>query len=141
MKKHLLLSFVLLITVYNTEAQSDFYFANHQRQYWQEDSSSINIIVGNMQNYDLIVRNLSRIFSSVNDTVRYSNEDDNIIVVSNDLKNMDLQQLLLSVCLNPSDILFVSYAKKINNRYRGVQSHWTMRHSEYLLSEHEHISH
>ncbi len=83
MKKQLFSTLLLLvfININNSEAQSNYYFANNQRQYWCEDSTSINIIVDNMQNYNLIVRNLQTVFSANNDTVRYSNDDDNIIVM------------------------------------------------------------
>ena len=77
----LVVLFLFFINI-NIEAQSNYYFANYQRQYWREDSTSINIIVANMQNYNLIVRNLQTIFSANNDTVRYGNDDDNIIVIS-----------------------------------------------------------
>lgn len=111
----LVVLFLFFINI-NIEAQSNYYFANYQRQYWREDSTSINIIVANMQNYNLIVRNLQTIFSANNDTVRYGNDDDNIIVISDKLKITDLQKMVSSISPDSADISFVTYAKKINNR-------------------------
>jgi DNA-dependent RNA polymerase auxiliary subunit epsilon len=111
----LVVLFLFFINI-KIEAQSNYYFANYQRQYWREDSTSINIIVANMQNYNLIVRNLQTIFSANNDTVRYGNDDDNIIVISDKLKITDLQKMVSSISPDSADISFVTYAKKINNR-------------------------
>ena len=111
----LVVLFLFFINI-NIEAQSNYYFANYQRQYWREDSTSINIIVANMQNYNLIVRNLQTIFSANNDTVRYGNDDDNIIIISDKLKITDLQKMVSSISPDSADISFVTYAKKINNR-------------------------
>lgn len=101
-----------MIAVNIISAQSNYYYANNQRQYWRDDSTSINIIVANMQQYDLIANNLRAIFSTSNDTLRYGNEDNNIIVISNSLRKIDLSQLLSNVSPNLTDISFVSYAKK-----------------------------
>ena len=69
-----------------------------------------------MQNYNLIVRNLQTFFSSNTDTVRYGNDDDNIIVISDKLMTLNLPILLSSISQDPTDISFVTYAKKIDNR-------------------------
>jgi len=116
MKKQIFSIVLLLFFINNIGAQGNYYFANYQRQYWREDSTSINIIVANMQNYNLIVRNLQTVFSANNDTVRYGNDDDNIIIISDRLKTMDLSQILSTISPTPTDILFVSYAKKVDNR-------------------------
>ena len=116
MKKHIFSIVIFLFLVNNIEAQSNFYYANCQRQYWRDDSTSINIIVANMQNYNLIVRNLQTFFSSNTDTVRYGNDDDNIIVISDKLMTLNLPILLSSISQDPTDISFVTYAKKIDNR-------------------------
>lgn len=118
MKKQLFSTLLLLvfININNSEAQSNYYFANNQRQYWREDSTSINIIVANMQNYNLIVRNLETYFSANNDTVRYADDDNNIIVISDRLRTMDLSNLIFSISPGSMDVSFVTYAKRINNK-------------------------
>ena len=103
MKKHIFSIVIFLFLVNNIEAQSNFYYANCQRQYWRDDSTSINIIVANMQNYNLIVRNLQTFFSSNTDTVRYGNDDDNIIVISDKLMTLNLPILLSSISQDPTD--------------------------------------
>lgn len=131
MKKRIFSMVLLALFFYNVHAQCDFYFANNQRQHWQEDSSSVNIIVTNMQNYDLIVRNLQTVFSTSDDTVWCANDDNNIIVISEKLPSIDLSQLIASISPNQSDIAFVTYAKKINN------TRIWLRHEAYLRLKHD----
>ena len=146
MKKHIFSVVLFLFFINNIEAQSNYYFANYQRQYWREDSTSINIIVANMQNYNLIVRNLQTIFSANNDTVRYGKDDDNIIVISDKLKKTDLQKMVSSISPDSADISFVTYAKKINNRrlwFRNeayVKLKCNVSDSSYLLPFLSHFS-
>lgn len=42
MKKHIFSIVLLLVFIKNIEAQSNYYFADNQRQYWRDDSTSIN---------------------------------------------------------------------------------------------------
>lgn len=144
--KRYLFSIFLLLVVYVAEAQNNFYFANNQRQFWRDDSTSIIVIVDNMQHFDVIAHNLLTVFSANNDTVLYGYDDDNIIVISNMLRTMNLTQLLSFISPNPSDISFVSYAKKINNRRLWLRNEAYVKlknetsYSSYLLPFLSHFS-
>ena len=59
-------------------AQTNFYFVDNVRHYWIEDSTSVNIIVGDMGDYDQIVETILELFSDETDTVSYVEDDDNI---------------------------------------------------------------
>ena len=97
-------------------AQTNFYFVDNVRHYWIEDSSSVNIIVRDMGDYDQIVETILELFSDETDTVSYVEDDDNIIIISEKLQKTSLEQLSSSICSNPSDIAFITYAKRVNGR-------------------------
>ena len=56
---------------------TNYYYADGIPQYWTDDSTSANIIVKNMHNYDAIAENLLVLFSDSTDEVLYDDEDDN----------------------------------------------------------------
>lgn len=126
----IILGFLIGVTILS-EAQNNYYFANNGRNYWVEDSTSINVIVGNSQNCELIAKKLFDLFSDSSDTVSYVEDDDNIIVISEKLPSIDLSQLIASISPNQSDIAFVTYAKKINN------TRIWLRHEAYLRLKHD----
>ena len=64
-----------------------FYYANGTRHYWTEDSTSLNIIVKNLNHYDSIAARLGRMFNGTQDEIWADDEDNNIIVNSGSLEN------------------------------------------------------
>jgi hypothetical protein len=40
-----------------------YYYAGGKPVYWQDDSTSVNIIVRNMEHYDIIVRNTKLLYT------------------------------------------------------------------------------
>lgn len=99
-----------------SNAQNNYYYAGNGINYWQEDSTSINIIVSDIHNLDFIVHNIQSIFYDKTDTVSYVPDDDNVIVISNKLRKMTLSGLIASICQDSADIAFITYAKRINQK-------------------------
>lgn len=99
-----------------SNAQNNYYYAGNGINYWQEDSTSVNIIVSDIDNLSYIAQNIQNIFSASSDTVSYVPDDDNIIVISDKLKKMPLTQLTANICQDPADIAFITYAKRINQK-------------------------
>lgn len=65
MKRFILtiVGFLSLISVsYSQNGNSGYYYANGSRHYWQEDQTSANIIVHNLDHYDSIVSRLQNMF-------------------------------------------------------------------------------
>ncbi len=58
------------------QAQTNYYFADNERNYWQEDSTSVNIIVADLEQYDMIVDRTLEMFSDKTDTVSFVKDDD-----------------------------------------------------------------
>lgn len=65
-----------------TQSFDGFYYVDEKTQYWETDSTSVNLIIKNVENIDSIAHNLLQIFKDKNDIVEYSDEDDNIIINS-----------------------------------------------------------
>jgi len=74
-----------LVTVVIGQTRDEYYYADGQRIYWVEDSTSANIIVANMEHYDAIVSQLEHIFSDEMDEIWYDDEDDNVKAIETDL--------------------------------------------------------
>lgn len=113
MKKNVLL-IILACVVSQVWSQNNYYYAGNEAHYWVEDTSSVNIIVDNMQNFGQIVKNVQEIFYDNSDTVSFVADDDNIIIISNKLKNIPLSILCSTIRVAPNDIAFATYAKKIH---------------------------
>jgi len=95
MKKTVIfLGFILTLNLLNAQSIPNYYYASDIPQYWAEDSTSVNIIVGNMHNYEAIVRNLELLFTDPNDEILADDEDDNIIVNSRSLLTMDKNRII-----------------------------------------------
>lgn len=139
MKKALFYAVLMGINI-SLIAQNNYYCVNNERCYWQEDSSSVNIIVSDMSSYDQIVENILELFSDKTDTVSYVEDDDNIIVISDKIKNTSLNQLVSYICKNPSDIAFITYSKRVNGRRIWLRNETYVRlkdetlYTSYLLS-------
>lgn len=115
MKKNVLL-IILACVVSQVWSQNNYYYAGNEAHYWVEDTSSVNIIIGNMQNLEQIVKNVQDIFYDGTDTVSFVSDDDNIIIISNKLKNIPLSILCNAIIVAPNDIVFATYAKRINGK-------------------------
>jgi|GEM_PF-1083205 len=115
MKKLLFILGFLMITSLYAQSIPNYYYASGTPQYWTEDSTSVNIIVGNMRNYDAIVRNLELLFTDPNDEILADDEDDNIIVNSRSLLMMDKNKIIDAISIDPDDIVFFTYSKLVNN--------------------------
>jgi len=74
--------FVSSLTAQSYYYNSSYYYVDGVPQYWTDDSTSVNIIVKNMNNYNAIVQNLQSLFSGSTDIILADDEDDNIIVNS-----------------------------------------------------------
>jgi serine protease len=101
-------------------AQQNYYYTDHQKVYFSNDSSSINILVANMTNYDPIRQNLETLFNSSNDEVIYSAEDRNIIVNSPDITNYTLKNIVTRVQVNNGDIFYIDYGKTLVSNNASV---------------------
>ena len=118
MKKIVLIGLITLSIVCSSYSQNDtlsgFYYANGTRHYWQEDYTSLNVIVNNLSHYDSIVARLARIFSDAQDEIWADNEDNNIVVNSSSLTSRNISDIIASVSLSSNDIAFYTYAKQLN---------------------------
>ena len=94
---------------------TNFYYNKGIPHYYINDSTSVNIIVKNVENYDSIVSNLYTIFNNPKDEIISSNEDDNIIVNSDQLLNLNIDTLISKIKVSFNDISFVTYKKIVNN--------------------------
>ena len=101
MKKLLLICLAILCLVCSSYSQNDsfygFYYANGTRHYWQEDFTSANIIVRNINHYDSIATSLRKVFNSTDDVVLADDEDNNIIVNSQSLASRNISELISSI--------------------------------------------
>ena len=116
-----------LVTVVIGQTRDEYYYADGQRIYWVEDSTSANIIVANMEHYDAIVSQLEHIFSDEIDEIWYDDEDDNIIVNSRSLVRISKDSLIAFISIDTSDIAFFTYSKRIDS------SRIWLRNEIYLL--------
>lgn len=95
-----------------TYSQQNFYYVNGNKAFWQDDSTSINVIVGNRDKYNDIAGSFARIFVDEHDTIYDSDEDDNIIIISDKLKKIKIDSLVCAVSSGDEDIVFITYAKR-----------------------------
>ena len=51
MKKNILIVLNMLLSIC-TYSQQNFYYVNGNKAFWQDDSTSINVIVGNREKYN-----------------------------------------------------------------------------------------
>lgn len=117
MKRFILtiVGFLSLISAsYSQNGNSGYYYANGSRHYWQEDQTSANIIVNNLDHYDSIVSRLQNMFNNDSVELIASDEDNNIIINSYSLRNYDNSTLLNNISTSPNDIDFFSYAKVVD---------------------------
>ncbi len=83
MKKNILIVLNMLLSIC-AYSQQNFYYVNGNKAFWQDDSTSINVIVGNRDKYNDIAGSFARIFVDEHDTIYDSDEDDNIIIIISD---------------------------------------------------------
>ncbi|MDR3047901.1 MAG: S8 family serine peptidase, partial [Bacteroidales bacterium] len=105
-----LLSMSIISAQNNTRS---YYYANGKAHYWVDDSTSVNIIVRNMSNYNQIVANLETLFNNEKVDILSDNSDDNIIVNCDNLSNYSRANIIAAISVNSDDISFFSYAKNI----------------------------
>jgi len=114
------------------------YNADGVPQYWTEDSTSVNIIVKNMQNYNTIVQNLELLFTDANDEILADDEDDNIIVNSLSLPLMHKDSIISAIRIAADDIAFFTYSKLVNvdtsNMIHITQSYFELYNATFLSS-------
>ena len=114
MKKIFFIILFLCVIITTTAQNNNFYYANGIAQYWEEDVTSVNIIVGNHQQYDTIVHRLRTFFNNANDEILSDNEDSNIIVNSYSLSTQNSRDIIENMSLTSDDIVFMSYSKIVN---------------------------
>lgn len=127
-----IITFVILITIAgNISAQNarGYYYAGEKQHWWTDDSTSINIIVADTTKLFSIAYSLESFFNKADDEVLYDNEDDNIIISSTNLPEVDFDSLLRSVCLTPNDIAFWTYSKLLD----GVDSDYIWLRNEIFI--------
>jgi hypothetical protein len=124
MKKIINTLFFGFMLTYITAQNSYFLAPNYQGYYyaegvthiWQNDSTSANIIVKNMHNFNAIVANLTAIFSDSTDVISADGaEDDNIIVNSLSLPLFNKDSLIALIQIETDDISFFTYSKIVDN--------------------------
>ncbi len=139
MKKILILTFTLIFSLSafsqhnNSYSHQGYYFSNNESIYWVDDFNSANIIVSNIDHYDLIVKNLMDIFSNPSDLVYYDNDDDNIIIYSNDLPSFDKDSLISIISVDTNDIAFFTYSKIVNNSHIWLRNEVLIRFKHPVL--------
>ena len=137
--KRVIITVVLAYFLPFCYAQTNYYYANDERNYWLEDSTSVNIIVSDSEQYDMIVGRILEIFSDKTDTVSYVGDDDNIIIISEKLRTIPIERLTSTICNNFSDISFITYAKRVNRQRIWLRNEIYVRlksdnfHSSYLI--------
>jgi hypothetical protein len=123
MKKYIsIISTLIFIVISNglssqTIDSSRFYYVKGIPHYFNDDSTSINIIVNNLSNYNSIVSILHTIFSGPKDEILSSLEDDNIIVNCENLITINFDSLKNKISIEDNDISFITYKKNVNNSY------------------------
>jgi hypothetical protein len=119
MKKILIvLEFMCVFGLLNAQSNfpvSNYYYVDRVPQYWIDDSTSINIIVKNMNNYNAIVDNLKNIFTAPDDEIFADDEDDNIIINSHSLPFLHKDSIIDNISIASDDIVFFTYSKLVNN--------------------------
>lgn len=94
-----------------------YFYSGNQQIFLMNDSSSANIIIRNMENYNLIVDNVLTLFNSENDTVWFDDDDDddNIIIKSSKLKQITKDSIIHFIQVDTNDIMFFTYSKIKNS--------------------------
>ena len=62
-KLFIVLGFVFMLGSLCSQGLQNYYYANGVPQYWTEDSTSVNVIVKNMHNYDAIAQKLELLYT------------------------------------------------------------------------------
>ena len=75
-----------------------------------------------MENYNAIVNNLNNIFKEITDEILEDDEDDNIILYSNSLRNINLNSLVSIISTKSDDISFASYSKTIGDEHLWLRN-------------------
>lgn len=99
--------------VQNENIPGNGYYADNSFHSWQEDNTSANIIVANMEHYNAIVSNLQTLFNGSNDEIIYDDEDDNIIVNSASLALISKAYIIQQISVSDGDIAFFTYSKNV----------------------------
>ncbi|MBQ2853830.1 MAG: S8 family serine peptidase, partial [Bacteroidales bacterium] len=116
MKRVVFIIILFCVSLSLSSQNNNFYYANGVAQHWEVDSTSVNIIVGNIENLDTLSYRLQAQFRNVNDEIIFDNEDNNIIINSSSLSNRNLNEIINSISISTDDI-FLSYSKLINNSH------------------------
>ena len=98
--------------------QTNYFYSGGAKRYFVQDSTSINIIVADSTDMETIYSKLKTIFNANSDTIDFCDEDDNIIIKSNNLSHVNMDVVIDSITNNhPEKISFHSYAS-ISNGHR-----------------------
>ena len=99
------------------QTSNNYYYANREAHYWHDDSTSIILIVkGDTSYYDVVAENVRHYFADDRADVFSSNEDDNIVVNSPSLPNLNINHFIYTITSGHSDnIPFISFAKIIED--------------------------
>jgi len=101
--------YLVIISLYAQNASNYYYAEKGVPFYWTEDSTSVNIIVKNMQNYNAIAHNLELLFNKPTDEIFADDEDDNIIINSLSLPLMHKDSIIAAIRIATDDIAFFTY--------------------------------
>ena len=119
MKKVLLIIAVVLCAVEYSQclAQNgssyNYYYADNKIVEWYDDSSSVNIIVAEMSEYNDVVEAFASYFNDEKDIILASDEDDNIIITSPKLLHTSIHSIIDQLSISSSQLSFVTYSKDI----------------------------
>lgn len=105
-----MLNLVIIVFVLSTKGQGNYYVSGGREIMLTNDTTSVNIIVNNMDNYAEIVERLIILFPD-SGSVKYDDEDDNIIVNSSKLLQLTKDSIIRFIQIDSNDILFFTYSK------------------------------
>ncbi|MGI6291942.1 MAG: hypothetical protein ACOXZH_05930 [Bacteroidales bacterium] len=112
--KKLIISILIIVFCFYAKCQTNYYFSEEREIMLTNDSTSVNIIVNNMENYAEIAQRLAILFPD-SGSVIYDDEDDNIIVNSSKLLELTKDSIIRFIQIDSNDILFFTYSKLTDN--------------------------
>ncbi|MDR2084547.1 MAG: S8 family serine peptidase [Bacteroidales bacterium] len=140
MKKNIQILYLLLLPIFNLFGQNNisnldgYYYASGKAHYWTTDSTSVNIIIKNMDNYHIIVNKLENIFNAEGDEILADDEDDNIIINSFRLPIITKDSLINAISIEHDDIVFFTYSKVVNENRIWLRNEVIVKYNSNTLT-------
>ncbi|MDR3046726.1 MAG: S8 family serine peptidase, partial [Bacteroidales bacterium] len=119
-------------TLYSQNNYQGYHYANGTAHYWTDDSTSLNLIVKNMEHYDTIVSKIQLFFANDKIEIIADNDDDNIIINSAVLPLIPIDSLIVAIQIDSDDICFFSYAKLIEKNRIWLRNEVVIRYKENM---------